>query len=108
MRAGDLAPDNPDVGAPNLTLGPVDESDLLAQVEPDPVLALNSSRHIAQDNNSLCTLSGVNTVELDQTVMRQNPDSYNISLLESVPCVGVKVMLGALVAQVATPKKQSY
>lgn len=33
MRAGDLAPDHPDVGATDLTLGPVDESDLLAKVE---------------------------------------------------------------------------
>lgn len=33
MGTGNLAPDDPDVGAPDLTLGPVDESNLLAQVE---------------------------------------------------------------------------
>ena len=33
MRAGDLAPDHTNVGAADLTLGPVNESDLLAQVE---------------------------------------------------------------------------
>ena len=41
VRAGDLAPDHPDVGAPNLALGPVDESDLLAQVEAIAVLAFD-------------------------------------------------------------------
>lgn len=39
VRAGDLAPDHPDVGTPNLTLSPVDESNLLAQVE-----AVNTTR----------------------------------------------------------------
>lgn len=33
VGTGNLAPDDPDVGAPDLTLGPVDESNLLAQVE---------------------------------------------------------------------------
>lgn len=33
VRAGNLAPDHPDVGAADLTLGPVNESDLLAKVE---------------------------------------------------------------------------
>lgn len=33
VRTGNLTPDHPDVGTPNLTLCPVDESNLLAQVE---------------------------------------------------------------------------
>jgi hypothetical protein len=49
VRAGDLAPDDPDVGTTDLTLGPVDESDLLSEVE-------------------VGGLSVVNTVDLDQTV----------------------------------------
>lgn len=43
VRAGDLAPDHPDVGTPNLTLGPVDESDLLAQVEAAETVLVTSS-----------------------------------------------------------------
>lgn len=42
VRAGDLAPDHPDVGATDLTLGPVDESDLLAQVELSGLGVLNA------------------------------------------------------------------
>ena len=42
MRAGDLAPDHPDVGAADLTLGPVDESDLLAQVEGSGLGVINA------------------------------------------------------------------
>lgn len=49
MRAGNLAPDHPNVGAADLTLGPVNESDLLAQVE-------------------VGRLGVVNTLNLDQTV----------------------------------------
>lgn len=45
---GNLAPNDPDVGTPNLTLRPVNESNLLAEVE-------------------VCGLSAVNTVDLDQT-----------------------------------------
>lgn len=33
MRTGDLAPDDADLGATDLLLGTVDESDLLAEVE---------------------------------------------------------------------------
>jgi hypothetical protein len=33
VRTGNLAPDHPDVGAADLTLGTVNESDLLANVE---------------------------------------------------------------------------
>jgi hypothetical protein len=51
VRAGDLAPDDPDVGTTDLTLGPVDESDLLSEVE-------------------VGGLSVVNTVDLDQTCVR--------------------------------------
>lgn len=49
MRAGDLAPDDPDVRATDLTLSPVDESDLLAEVE-------------------VGSLGVGNTVDLDQTI----------------------------------------
>lgn len=49
VRAGDLAPDHPDVGAADLTLGPVNESDLLAQVE-------------------VGSLDVINTLNLDQTI----------------------------------------
>jgi hypothetical protein len=42
VRAGDLAPDHPDVGAADLTLGPVDESDLLAQVEGSGLGVINA------------------------------------------------------------------
>lgn len=48
VRTSNLAPDHPDVGTPNLALGPVDESDLLAEVE-------------------VGSLGVVNTVDLDQT-----------------------------------------
>lgn len=47
VRAGNLAPDDTDVGAANLTLGTVDECHLLAKVE-------------------LCGLGVLNTVNLDQ------------------------------------------
>ena len=69
MRAGDLAPDHPDVGAPDLTLSPVDESDLLAQVEAVPVLASDPDTQSITRIHSLCGLSVVNTVDLDQTVV---------------------------------------
>lgn len=49
MRPGDLTPDHPDVGAADLTLGPVNESDLLAEVE-------------------VGGLGVVNTLDLDQAV----------------------------------------
>lgn len=49
VRTSNLAPDHPDVGTPNLALGPVDESDLLAEVE-------------------VGSLGVVNTVDLDQTI----------------------------------------
>lgn len=42
MRPGDLAPDHPNVGATDLTLGPVNESDLLAQVEGSGLLVVNT------------------------------------------------------------------
>lgn len=42
VRPGDLAPDHPNVGATDLTLGPVNESDLLAQVEGSSLLVVNT------------------------------------------------------------------
>lgn len=42
MRASDLAPDHPDVGAADLALGPVNESDLLAQVEAGGLGVINT------------------------------------------------------------------
>jgi len=74
---GDLAPDNPDVGTPNLTLGPVDESNLLAEVEAVEkkkrhVLAARSpSKYRIPYHPGFHSLGGlgvVNTVDLDQTV----------------------------------------
>jgi len=70
VRAGDLAPDHPDVGAADLTLGPVNESDLLAQVEAGG-------------------LGVVNTLNLNQGG------------------VGGEGVLGTLVAQVASPVKET-
>jgi hypothetical protein len=70
VRAGDLAPDHPDVGAADLTLGTVNESDLLAKVEAGG-------------------LGVVNALNLHQGG------------------VGVGGVLGALVAQVASPAKKS-
>lgn len=49
VRPGDLAPDHPNVGAADLTLSTVNESDLLAEVE-------------------LGGLSVINTLNLDQAV----------------------------------------
>lgn len=89
MRPGDLAPDHPDVGAADLTLGPVDESDLLAQVEGSG-------------------LRVVNTLDLDQAVSISDPilmfNTYVRGWL--VPGAGVDAALATLVAQVATPAKQ--
>lgn len=42
VRPGDLAPDHPNVGATDLTLSPVNESDLLAQVEGCGLLVVNT------------------------------------------------------------------
>lgn len=42
VGAGDLAPDHPNVGAADLTLGPVNESDLLAEVEAGGLGVLNA------------------------------------------------------------------
>ena len=42
VGAGDLAPDHPDVRAADLTLGPVNESDLLAKVEAGGLGVLNT------------------------------------------------------------------
>lgn len=52
MGTGNLAPDHPDVGATDLTLSTVNESDLLAQIE-------------------LSSLGVLNTLNLDQAI------SYN-------------------------------
>ena len=49
VRPGDLAPDHPNVGAADLALGTVNESDLLAKVE-------------------LGGLGVINTLNLDQAV----------------------------------------
>lgn len=84
VRPSNLAPDHPDVGAPNLTLCPVDESNLLAQVEAIHRLAICSLRK-SPPRYSLGGISVVNTVDLDQT------------------CVRVDLVLRALVAQVTTP-----
>ena len=70
MRPGDLAPDHPNVGAADLTLSTVNESDLLAKVEAGG-------------------LGVVNALNLHQGG------------------VGVGGVLGALVAQVASPAKKS-
>lgn len=42
VRPGDLAPDHANVGAPDLTLGPVDKGDLLAQVEAGSLRVINA------------------------------------------------------------------
>jgi hypothetical protein len=42
VGAGDLAPDHPNVGAADLTLGPVNESDLLAKVEAGGLGVINA------------------------------------------------------------------
>jgi hypothetical protein len=42
VRAGDLAPDDPDVGTTDLALGPVDESDLLSEVEVGGLSVVNT------------------------------------------------------------------
>jgi hypothetical protein len=42
VRAGDLAPDHANVGAADLTLGAVDESDLLAKVEVGGLGVINT------------------------------------------------------------------
>jgi hypothetical protein len=42
VRAGDLAPDHTNVGAADLTLGPVNESDLLAEVEAGGLGVINA------------------------------------------------------------------
>lgn len=42
MRTGDLAPDDADLGAADLLLATVDESDLLAEVEVGGVSVVNT------------------------------------------------------------------
>lgn len=46
VRPSNLAPDHPDVGTPNLTLCPVDKSNLLAQVEAIHRLAMCSFERV--------------------------------------------------------------
>lgn len=63
MRAGDLAPDHPDVGAPNLALGPVDESDLLAEVEGSGLgvinaLNLDQTISLIRFHSQICVCAG--------------------------------------------------
>lgn len=84
VRPSNLAPDHPDVGTPDLTLCPVDKSNLLAQVEAIHRLAICPLRK-SPPRYSLGGVSVVNTVDLDQT------------------CVRVDLVLRALVAQVTTP-----
>lgn len=72
VRPGDLAPDHPNVGTPDLTLGPVNESDLLAQVE-------------------FGGAGVINTLDLDQTVAHirfRSPSSDTICAGVGTSCWG--------------------
>ena len=112
MRAGDLAPDHPDVGTPNLTLRPVDESDLLAQVEAVETVLVTSSI----SNMSIQTLltlrprccrhrrSGSDYISQDCQIPIVS--DVDVLMSESVPGVAVDSTLGALEAQVATPSEE--
>ena len=88
MSPGDLAPDDADLGALDLTLGPVDVGDLLSAVE------LGGS-------------GVVHTLELEQAVTSVNMSSASsnprASECGNVPRVGVGVTLAALVAHMPTP-----
>lgn len=59
VRAGDLAPDHANVGAADLTLGAVDESDLLAKVE-------------------VGGLGVINTLDLDQAVFQISDSIHRV------------------------------
>lgn len=88
MWSGHLAPDDTDLGALDLLLSAVDESDLLSEVEAVTFLAC-CSFPINPSGHSLGGGNIINTLNLDQA------------------CVGVGVALSTLVAQVATPISQS-
>lgn len=89
MRPGDLAPDYPDLGALDLSLCPVDEGDLLAQVEAICRTRLSHPSFTRSTDDvvrySLGGLRVIHTLNLDQTGVR------------------IGVALSALVAQVAAP-----
>lgn len=94
MRAGDLAPDDADLGTADLLLAPVDESNLLSEVEAIERCQY-LDRHVKEKKPFLCgvdILGGVgviNTLDLDQAGARAG---------------GVT---RALVAQVTSPKPSS-
>lgn len=86
MCPSDLAPDHTDLGAPNLPLSTVDESHLLAKVEPVRSLShhVPISRLIAR-SDSPSGIGVIHTLDLDQAGVR------------------VGVALSTLVTQVAAP-----
>lgn len=71
MWPSDLAPDYPDVRAANLTLRPVNESNLLAQVEAATVLADPFRIQTDVWRYSLRRVSVVDTLDLDQAMSCQ-------------------------------------
>lgn len=82
MWPGDLAPNYPDLWSSNFSLCPVNESDLLSEVETEALLA--RSHILLQQLDVLCSFSVIYTLNLDQTGAR------------------VGVALATLVAQMAT------
>lgn len=82
----DLAPDHPNVGAPNLTLRPVDESNLLAEVEAAKCLVpiLPVVLFILTPVDSLGSFGGVNTIDLDQTVKLSELSARPIPSLQNL------------------------
>lgn len=86
MWSGDLAPDHADLGAADLLLAPVDESNLLAEIEAIMTVSIQTDWEHSSHVDILGGVGVINTLNLDQAGSRAG---------------GVT---RALVAQVTSPK----